>query len=157
MRCCSADVPAPCSSPPRQPPPPRGPLLGEAEKARCALLMQHRGRPPAPPARDRGSGDGAPPPDAAAPCGAAPRPRGELGRLQARFDALAAEVAEREAWAAGMAAAGLARPGHAAVIRGEVAERAAAMARLDGRMRQLEGGLAGGGGCNSGCGGGGRG
>jgi hypothetical protein len=135
----------PSLHPHRQVPLPAGPLLDEAEKARCALLMQHRGKLPAPPAprpaaRVPGAGGpaaaaAAPPPDSATPAGA-------LLRMQARFDMLAREVSEREAWQADMRGRGLARPGHAAVIQGEVAARAAEMVRLDARMRAVEAAMA---------------
>ncbi|GBF99648.1 hypothetical protein Rsub_12585 [Raphidocelis subcapitata] len=126
-------------------PPPRGPLLDAAEKERLALLMQHRGKPPPP----------APPSPGARRCPDTARPAGgELARLQARFDALRGEVEEREAWLLGLRRDGIARPEHAAVVRGEVAERAAEMRRVDARLRALEAGIAAGGGGGGGGGGG---
>ncbi|KAI8468507.1 MAG: hypothetical protein J3K34DRAFT_470781 [Monoraphidium minutum] len=122
---------------------PAGPLLDDAEKQRLALMMQHRGKPPEPAgSRARGGGDAGS--DRGAGGGdSAARQRGPAGgearRLQARFDVVAGEVAEREAWQAAMARDGLARAGHAAVIKAEVAERAAEMARIDARLRELEG------------------
>lgn len=119
-------------------PAPARPLLGDAEKERLALSMQYRGKPPAPPAPRAGAGDCCREGDdggAAAARGA----RGEAGRLQARFDMLAREVAEREEWQAAMRRDGLARGGHAAVIRLEIAERAAEMERVDAVLRQLDG------------------
>jgi hypothetical protein len=133
---------------------PRGPAMGEAEKERLAQLMEYRGRPPKPPPRcgggggggdgDGGGGDDGGGDDGGGDCrsgrgdgggGAG----GEARRLQARFERLELEVAEREAWLAQMRRDGLARPEHAGAMRLEIAERAAEMARLDARLRRLEG------------------
>lgn len=139
----AADKAAAAAPPPR----PVRPLLGDAEKQRLALRMQHRGEPPALPGEQARGGSGG---DlgglGAAGCSRLmDTPR---ARLQAHFERLQREVEEREAWLAGMARDGLAKPAHAAVVRGDVAVRAKQMAALDEQLRALEAtGGRGGGGC----------
>lgn len=131
-----------------QGPLPSGPLLDDAEKERLALMMQYRGKPPAA--------------AAAAACGVgrsshradtyacaeedesgdltagAGTPAAMVRRLQARFEALAREVDEREQWQRAMQLDGLAQPQHAAVIKAEIAARVVEMERVDKQLQQLE-------------------
>jgi hypothetical protein len=124
--------------------PPPAPVLGDAEKERLALMMQHRGQPPAAvkPAAgqpDRPDDDGA---DCCSPGRAAARsaaaPGSKAAALQARFDDLDRQVQERQAWLEAMQRDGLlrGRSQQGAVIRLEVAERAAEMAKIDAILRR---------------------
>jgi len=137
-RAADADAPRPR---------PRRPLLGEAEKARCALLMEHRGAPPPPgehegahgvasrPGRggrlarrhedDEDDGEERPPSAAAA------------ARAARRFAELEGEVAERERFLASMRAAGALRREHVEAVRAQVADRVAEMRRLHARLESL--------------------
>ncbi|KAJ9513604.1 hypothetical protein QJQ45_006088 [Haematococcus lacustris] len=74
-----------------------GPLLDAAEKERCALLMQHRGKLPA--AAVVGT-SGARSQSAGAPQPRRPAPKSEAEELQSLFSQVLQEIEERKAFLA---------------------------------------------------------
>jgi len=109
---------------PVPPPVPRGPLLDDAEKQRLAQTMQHRGRPPSPPA--------CPPPRQAAS-------RGTVAELEQLFRSVQGEVAEREALLEALRSEGAPPDGVEALrARNEIRERVDEMTKINRMIEEAE-------------------
>jgi hypothetical protein len=114
-------------------------LLGEAEKARCALLMEHRGVVPAPSPESSSSEKGQ-------HLRRQRRSRDDDDEsdddnntaLSRHFDAVQTEVAKRERFLETMRSIpGALRREHVEAVRLQVASRLAEMRALDARMRRM--------------------
>ena len=112
------------------PPLPRGPLLGEAEKQKCADAMRFRGEIPQITPEQRAAQLKA--------RGKANEAKSELETLQELFDATLAEVEERKTFLSQLEAKGALSRDRVHQIRAEIRQRIDDMQKIDRLMQQID-------------------
>ncbi|KAL6763453.1 hypothetical protein V8C86DRAFT_2495332 [Haematococcus lacustris] len=111
---------------------PPGPLLDAAEKERCALLMQHRGKLPA--AAVAGT-SGARSQSAGAPQPRRPAPKSEAEELQSLFSQVLQEIEERKAFLADLESYGALKRDVQQQVRVEIKQRVEELQKLDAMIK----------------------
>lgn len=106
-------------------PVPKGPLLDEAEKERCAALMRYRGKVPEVSEEEMAAAR-------------RPRPKSERQELQDMFDSVLLEIEERRAFLAELEKHGALQQDKARMVQVEIKERVAEMQKIDRMIRELQ-------------------